>query len=49
MAILNRPIVKGFKNAAQMKQDKELDALREREDFTKLLAELETGKQREQR
>jgi serine/threonine protein kinase len=47
LALLKQAIAKGYKNAAQMKQAKDLDALREREDFKKLLAELETGSRKE--
>ena len=32
----------GYKDAAHMKKDSDLDPLRAREDFKKLLAELET-------
>jgi hypothetical protein len=35
---------KGYKDAAHMKQDTDLDPLRERDDFQKLLAELEAKK-----
>ena len=38
------PVAKGYKNAAHMKQDQNLAALRQRADFQKLLAELETMK-----
>jgi serine/threonine protein kinase/tetratricopeptide (TPR) repeat protein len=41
MAWLHKAAAAGYKNAAQIKQDKDLDALREREDFKKLLAELQ--------
>ena len=40
MAWLLKAVTAGFKEAEQMKQDKDLDALRDREDFKKLLAEL---------
>src|SRR5262249_34979339 len=40
MELLRRAVKAGFKDAAHMKQDKDLDALREREDFKKLLAEM---------
>jgi hypothetical protein len=43
MALLKQAVAKGYQNAAHMKQDKDLDALRDREDFKKLLAELEAG------
>ena len=41
MAMLRAAVAKGYKDAAHMKKDKDLDALREREDFKQLLAELE--------
>jgi hypothetical protein len=44
MGLLREAVGNGFNDAAHMKQDKDLDALREREDFKKLLAELETNK-----
>jgi hypothetical protein len=44
MALLKQAVAKGYKNAAHMKQDKDLDSLRDREDFKKLLAELEGRK-----
>ena len=44
MAMLRTAVAKGFKDAAHMKKDKDLDALREREDFKKLLAELASTK-----
>jgi tetratricopeptide (TPR) repeat protein len=40
MAWLYKAVASGFKHAEHMKQDPDLDALREREDFKKLLAEL---------
>jgi serine/threonine protein kinase len=40
LALLKQAVAKGYTNAAHMQQDKDLDALREREDFKKLLAEL---------
>jgi hypothetical protein len=42
--LLRQAIAKGYKDAGHMKQDKDLDALREREDFKKLLKELEEKK-----
>jgi hypothetical protein len=39
---LKRAVDLGFKNVEHMKKDSDLDSLREREDFKKLLAELET-------
>src|SRR5262249_25853728 len=41
MAWLKQAVAAGYKNASHMKQDKDLDALRDRADFTKLLAELQ--------
>ncbi len=43
MALLKQAIAKGYKDGARLKQDKDLDALRQREDFKRLLAELEPG------
>jgi serine/threonine protein kinase len=40
MAWLKQAVAAGFKDAAHMDQDKDLDALRDREDFKNLLAEL---------
>ena len=34
-------VSRGYKNAAHMKKDTDLDPLRQREDFQKLIAELE--------
>jgi hypothetical protein len=39
--LLKTAVGKGWKNAARMKKDTDLDTLRERADFTKLVAELE--------
>jgi serine/threonine protein kinase/tetratricopeptide (TPR) repeat protein len=41
VAMLRFAVSKGFRDVARLKKDKELDAVREREDFKKLLAELE--------
>ena len=38
---LSDAVGKGYKDAAHMKKDKDLDPLRDREDFQKLLAQLE--------
>ncbi|HVC95981.1 MAG TPA: hypothetical protein VND64_19995 [Pirellulales bacterium] len=38
---LKQAVAAGFKNAAHMKQDTDLEALRTREDFKQLIAELE--------
>jgi hypothetical protein len=42
MALLKQAIAKGYKNAARMKNDKDLDAQHQREDFKKLISDLET-------
>ena len=42
MVWLKQAVAAGFKDINLMKTDKDLDALRDREDFKKLLAELET-------
>ena len=41
MAMLRDAIAKGFKDVAHMKKDTDLHPLRQREDFKKLVAELE--------
>ena len=41
MAWLQKAVAAGFKNAAHMKKDADLDAVRARADFKKLMAELE--------
>jgi serine/threonine protein kinase len=46
MAALRQAVAKGYKDAAQMKKDKDLDPLRGRPDFQKLLAELDKLPQR---
>jgi tetratricopeptide (TPR) repeat protein len=43
MAWLKQAVAAGYKDTDHMKQDTDLDALRGREDFKKLLAELEAG------
>jgi hypothetical protein len=43
MAWLKKAVVAGYKDAAHMEKDEDLDALRDREDFKKLLAELAAG------
>ena len=44
MAWLHKAVAAGFKDAEHIKQDKDLDALRGREDFKKLLAEWKAKK-----
>jgi hypothetical protein len=41
MAWLSKAVAAGYKDAAHMKMDTDLDFLRGREDFQKLLAELD--------
>ena len=41
MPELKQAMAKGYDDAARMKKDKDIDGLRGREDFKKLLAELE--------
>ena len=41
VALLKRAVAKGYKDLAHMNQDTDLDALRQRDDFKKLLADLE--------
>jgi tetratricopeptide (TPR) repeat protein len=41
MKLLHEAVSKGFKDAAHMKKDTDLDPLRQRDDFQKLLTELE--------
>jgi hypothetical protein len=43
MEWLHKAVAAGYSNAAQLAQDKDLGALRSREDFQKLLAELAAG------
>jgi hypothetical protein len=47
MAWLTQAVAAGYKDADHMKKDKDLDALRDREEFKKLLAELEMAKKAE--
>jgi serine/threonine protein kinase/tetratricopeptide (TPR) repeat protein len=44
MALLKQAVAKGYKNAAHMNEDKDLDVLRQRAEFKKLLAELKAAK-----
>src|SRR5262249_31977470 len=43
LAWLKQAVAAGYKNAAHMKQDKDLDALRDRADFTELMTKLQNG------
>jgi hypothetical protein len=42
MASLRKAVDAGYKNAASLQQDKDLDALRDRADFRSLMAALES-------
>jgi serine/threonine protein kinase len=44
-AMLRDAVAKGYKDVEHLKKNKDLDVLREREDFKKLVAELEAAKQ----
>jgi hypothetical protein len=44
MTLLREAVAKGFQDVERMKNDTALDPLRNREDFQKLVAELEAGK-----
>ena len=44
MTMLRDAVTKGYKDAADMKKDSDLDPMRQRDDFQKLLAELEGKK-----
>jgi hypothetical protein len=43
MTTLRRAVAAGYRNIANMRTDTDLDALRSREDFRKLLADLEAA------
>jgi tetratricopeptide (TPR) repeat protein len=47
MRWLTQAVAAGFKEAAHMKRDPDLDALRDRSDFKKLLADVEAGKEKD--
>jgi serine/threonine protein kinase len=47
MSWLKKAVAAGYKDAAHMQKDKDLDALRDREDFKKLMAELAAGRAKE--
>jgi hypothetical protein len=49
MAWLKKAVAAGYKDVTRLNQDKELDSLRDRADFRKLVAELEAGKPREEK
>ena len=43
MAWLQKAVAAGFKDVADLKQDKDLEALRDRTDFRKLVSDLEAA------
>ena len=49
MNMLRDAVLKGFKNAAHLKKDTDLASLRDREDFKKLVAELEARTKEEKK
>jgi hypothetical protein len=49
MAWLRKAVAAGFQNVDLMKTDRDLDALRDREDFQKLLADLQPGEKKEKK
>jgi hypothetical protein len=46
LALLQEAVKIGYKDLARMKKDPDLESLRQREEFKKLLAELEAGSRR---
>ncbi|HEV8068355.1 MAG TPA: tetratricopeptide repeat protein [Planctomycetaceae bacterium] len=46
MVLLEQAVAAGYKDAAHMRKDKDLDSLRTRDDFKKLIAELEKKSQK---
>jgi hypothetical protein len=49
MTWLKRAVAAGYKSAKNLKEDKDLAALRDREDFKTLLVDLETAKPKEKK
>jgi tetratricopeptide (TPR) repeat protein len=49
MEWLHKAVAAGYKDIAQIKKDADLDALRDRDDFKKLLAELEAKQQEDKK
>ena len=47
MAWLRQAVAAGYEDGEYMQKDNDLDALRDREDFKKLLAELQKGKEKD--
>src|SRR5262249_26485495 len=44
MALLTKAVASGWRDASHLRQDADLDSLRDREDFRKLLADLEANR-----
>src|SRR5262249_34016946 len=49
MAWLRKAVAAGSKDVKLMKMDRDLDAVRDREDFQKLLADLQAGEKKEKK
>ncbi len=49
IAWLKQAVAAGYKNAGHMKKDVDLNALRDREDFQKLLADLQAGNEKDKK
>jgi hypothetical protein len=49
MAWLRQAVAAGYKKVAMLKQDSDLDALRDRADFRKVIADLEAAAQKEKK
>jgi hypothetical protein len=49
MAWLKQAVAAGYRDAEHMKKDRDLDVLRDREDFKKLLAGLQASKAKEKK
>jgi hypothetical protein len=43
LELLREAVAQGYKDVAHIKKDKDLDPLRDRDDFKKLMAQLEAG------
>jgi hypothetical protein len=46
MNVLRNAVAKGYRNFSHMAKDKDLDILRDREDFKALLAEMEAAQKK---
>jgi hypothetical protein len=45
MSLLRKAVAGGFRDVAYIKRDKDLDALRDRHDFRKLMSALESARE----